>query len=293
MSVVHRDPHSGYMTTGHEWNGITELNTPVPRVVIFFVILTHLIALLIWILLPAWPLGRTYTEGVLGYDQRVAVTQDLQRADAGREDWSKKMEKASFAEVQADPKLMRVVRETGKGLFGDNCAACHGRDARGHPGFPNLMAKSMIWGSDPAAIVETIGVGVNSAHPQSRVSQMPSFGRDKILAEPDIEKVAAYVRSLSQREVVNATPPATLKAGKELFATNCSPCHGDDAKGKPEMGAPNLSDTVWLYGGDAATVKQTLWGGRTGHMPTWESRLSAVQRKILALYIVDMRGRVQ
>jgi len=290
MSAAERDPHTGHMTTGHEWNGIIELNTRVPRAVYFFLIVTALFAIGYWILMPAWPLGTTYTKGLLGVDQRTTVADALQAAALDRATWEKRIAGESFEQIQADPQLMSVVRQTGHTLFGDNCAACHGRDAQGQAGsgtgFPNLTTASWLWGGTPDQIAETIRVGINSTHTDTRVGQMLAFGRDGILPRGDVENVVAYVRSLSQPG--DATPEQ-IAAGKGVFAKNCASCHGDLAGGKTDVGAPNLTDASWIYGGDLASVFTTVWGGRQGHMPTWEARLSAVDRKILALYLVDLR----
>lgn len=286
MSVEERDAHTGYLTTGHEWNGIKELNTPVPRPVYFFLILAFLFAVGYWILMPTWPIGTSYTKGLLGFDQRVFVTEDVKQAAAERAAWTDRIEKESFADIQKDPQLMQDVRETGKTLFGDNCAACHGRQATGGKGFPNLTTNSWLWGGSPEQIAETIKVGINSTHPESRTSQMPAFGRDGILQRNDIEKVVAYLRSLSGASGAQA---GDVTAGQKIFADNCASCHGDDAKGNSETGAPNLTDRFWIYGGDPETIYSTVWGGRQGHMPTWEARLSPVERKILALYTADLR----
>ena len=183
MAVEERDPYTGYMTTGHEWNGIKELNTPVPRPVYFFLIVTALFSVVYWVLMPAWPLGVTYTKGLLGIDQRNTVTESLKQAALERGVWTKRIEAGSFKEIQADPKLMEMVRQTGRTLFGDNCAACHGSNAQGGHGFPNLTTASWLWGGDPESIAETIRVGINSAHPQTRTSQMMAFGRDQTAEE--------------------------------------------------------------------------------------------------------------
>ena len=289
MATEERDAYTGYMTTGHEWNGIKELNTPVPRPVYFFLSLAVLFSLVYWVLMPTWPLGVTYTKGLLGIDQRNTVQESLHEATLERSVWTDKIAKESFAQIQADPRLMEIVRQTGRTLFGDNCAACHGRDARGGPGFPNLTTASWLWGGDPDAIAETIRVGINSPNKDTRTSQMPAFGRDQMLPAADIEKIIAYVRTLSDPAAANDAKPGVVDAGKALFAANCTPCHGDDAKGKTDTGAPNLTDKFWIYGGDPQTIATTLWGGRQGHMPTWEGRLSLVDRKILALYLVDKR----
>jgi cytochrome c oxidase cbb3-type subunit 3 len=290
MAVEERDPHTGYLTTGHEWNGITELNTPVPRAVYFFLIATALFALGYWVLMPAWPIGVTYTKGLLGIDQREIVSRSLAQAALDRSVWTRRIEAESFEAIRADDRLMTVVRETGRTLFGDNCAACHGLNAKGNPGFPNLTTAAWLWGGSPEAIAETIRVGVNSTHPRTRSSQMLAFGRDKMLQRQDIENVVAYVRTLSNPAAAKEAPAASIAAGRKVFADNCASCHGDGGKGNREGGAPDLTDQVWLYGGDAPTIYRTVWGGRQGHMPTWEGRLSALDRKILTLYLVDLRA---
>jgi cytochrome c oxidase cbb3-type subunit 3 len=276
------------MTTGHEWNGITELNTPVPRAVYAFLAAAAVFAAVYWVLMPAWPTGWDYTKGLLGYDQRTAVAQNLRAAALERAAWTGRIAAADFAAIAADPALMRIVRETGRTLFGDNCAACHGRDATGNRGFPNLTTNSWLWGGSPEAIAETIRVGINSGHPDSRTSQMPAFGSDGVLRRGEIEAVAAFVKSLSAPATARGHE-ATVAAGEKLFAANCAACHGEKAVGNPDMGTPNLTDRFWIYGGEPDVIEQTVWGGRQGHMPSWESRLSGVERKILALYLVDLR----
>ena len=138
MGLEKRDPVTGRMTTGHEWNGIEELDTPVPRIVLFFLAATALFALGYWILMPAWPLGWTYTRGLLGFDQREVVTRQVEDAASGRSAWADRIVGLEFSEARADPDLMRIVDETGRTLFGDNCAVCHGVGGRGSRGFPDL-----------------------------------------------------------------------------------------------------------------------------------------------------------
>ena len=289
MAVTERDPHTGYLTTGHEWNGIKELNTPVPRAVYFFLGAAALFSLIAWILYPAFPLGWTYTKGLLGIDQRTTVNQALRRAALERDGWTKRIAAESYQVIQADPALMTIVRQSGRTLFGDNCAVCHGIDAKGNKGFPNLTAASLLWGGDADSIAETIRVGINSAHPKTRVTQMLAFGQ--ILPRADLDNVVAYVQSLSDATAASKIPAQKLEQGKTVFAANCASCHGDDGKGKTDLGAPNLTDRDWIYGGDELTIFASIWHGRQGHMPTWENRLSPVERKILALYLVDLRSR--
>ena len=288
MGIGERDPHTGHMTTGHEWNGITELNTPVPRPVYVFLAAAALFAIVYWVLMPAWPTGASYTRGLLGYDQRSAVTESLHEAALDRAVWTKKIAAEGFEAIAADPALMDTVRQTGRALFGDNCAACHGREATGNTGFPNLTTASWLWGGSPEAIAETIRVGINSAHPGSRTSQMPAFGRDGVLPRTEVENVVAYVKSLSEPASARGHE-ASVAAGQKVFASTCAACHGEQGAGNPELGTPNLADRFWIYGGDPETIFKTVWGGRQGHMPTWEARLTPVERKILALYVYDLR----
>jgi len=285
MAVEERDPVSGRRTTGHEWNGIKELDTPIPRGVLIFLILTHVFAVLWWMLMPTWPLGTTYTKGLLQLDQRRTVEAQLVDAVARRAAWTDRIEAASFEEIQADRQLMAIVESTGHRLFGDNCAACHGIGGTGGAGFPNLTAGSWLWGGDVETIAETIRVGINSEHPDTHFSEMPAFGRDGILERDEVANVAAYVHSLAAPEAAGAGNADAVAAGEEIFLANCAACHGEDARGSEDMGAPDLTDASWIYGGDLRTITATVHGGRQGHMPTWEGRLSDTEIRILALYV--------
>lgn len=292
MSVGERDPHTGHMTTGHDWNGIKELNTPVPRPVWFFLIATFLFSVVLWILMPTWPLGLTYTKGLLGIDQRDVVTEDVQQAAARRaSDWADEIAARDFASIQSDEALMGTVRETGRTLFGDNCLVCHGAEARGGPGFPSLTGGAWLWGGSPEEVAETIRVGINSDHPETRVSQMLAFGRDQMLDRQAILDVTAYVQSLSGAGSAGTGDTATLAAGKTVFTENCAACHGDDGRGMKEMGAPDLTDDLWIYGGNRDAIYRSIFHGRQGHMPHWEGRLSEVDRKVLTLYLLDLGGQ--
>lgn len=276
-----RDTVTGRMTTGHEWNGIEELDTPVPKVVFFFLALAFLFSLICWLLFPTFPLIATYTKGLLGVDQQQLVTDQVKEAAAERAGWENDILSKSFAQVQSDPALMQKVQETGRTLFQDNCAACHGVNATGGPGFPDLTSKTWLWGGDIDSIAETIRVGINSTADDTRVSQMLAFGREGILDHAKILDVVAYVRSLSGA----SADAARVEAGREVFAANCASCHGEAGKGMQDVGAPDLTDRFWIYGGDTQSIYTTVHGGRQGHMPHWEGRLSETSRKILALYV--------
>jgi cytochrome c oxidase cbb3-type subunit 3 len=286
MSAPERDPVSGQPTTGHEWNGNTELDTPVPRGVLMFLVVTHIFAVLWWLLMPTWPLGWTYTQGLLGWNQHQLTKQAIQSNEARRASWTKQIETLPFDQIQANEQLMSVVMQTGHRLFGDNCSACHGRDAKGNGNYPDLTDDDWLWGNgSPEAIAETMRVGINSPHPESRISQMPAFGRDQMLSGAEVRTVATYVYSLTHPESSTPDKVAQIDAGHELFMTNCAGCHGDKGTGDPEAGVPNLADNFWLYGGDLATIITTIHGGRQGHMPTWDERLTPADIKILALYV--------
>lgn len=290
MSVDERDPHSGHRTTGHEWNGIKELNTPVPRAVWFFLIATALFAVGYWVLMPAWPIGRTHTRGLLNFDQRAVVSRQITRASQDRAVWTRRIVELDIDHIRADPALMRAVREDGHRLFGDNCAACHGSDGRGGKGFPNLIDRDWLWDGAPDAIAKTIAVGVNSpASKDTRVSQMLAFGRDGMLESDAVRAVADYVRYLSDPTIARGVGARSVAAGRTVFAANCVACHGPDARGNQALGAPNLTDRTWLYGGDAQSVYTTIFDGRQGEMPAWGERLSPVDRKILLVWLLDKR----
>ena len=288
MAVEELDSVSGHVTTGHEWNGIKELDTPVPRGVLMFLIITHLFAVISWCVMPTWPLGTTYTRGWLGTDQRKMVEETLVQAKDARAPWVSAIEKSSFDEIRANPHLMQVVRTTGHQLFGDNCAACHGRDGKGRDNYPNLAGHDWIWGGGPERIAETLRFGVNSRHAKSRVSQMPAFGRDAMLDPTQVRTVAVYVHSLSNPSASTPQTIGTIEAGRQVFLTYCAACHGEDAKGNTDMGAPNLTDQYWIYGGDLEKIVTTIHGGRQGHMPTWDERLTPAEIKILALYVYSL-----
>jgi cytochrome c oxidase cbb3-type subunit 3 len=290
MAIEEIDQITGRRTTGHIWNGIKELDTPIPRGVLLFLIVTHLFALLWWILLPAWPLGTTYTKGLIGGDQKQTVERKIVAAATSRVPWTAKIEKASFDEIRADGQLMTKVNSSGHQLFGDNCAACHGRDGKGGQNYPDLTDNDWLWGGEPEQIVETLTVGVNSRHSNSRVSQMPAFGADEMLDRKQVTDVAAYVYSLSN-SATSEEITGDIQAGRELFKNTCASCHGDNAKGKSDLGAPNLTDASWVYGGTLSRIVETVHGGRQGHMPTWDERLTPAEIKILALYVSGMGER--
>lgn len=291
MEVNERDPVTGRETTGHEWNGIKELDTPVPRGVLLFLIVTHIWAIAWWFFAPTWPLGTTYTKGLLGFDQKQIVEEQIVDGQRERAAWTARIENESYDTILADEGLMRIVRSTGRQLFGDNCAACHGNDGRGRANYPDLTDDDWLWGGGPELIEQTMRVGINTQHPDSRIAQMPSFGRDEMLEREQVRSVAAYVYSLTNPDYSTPETLERITAGQEVFATTCAACHGEDAKGNRDVGAPNLTDAYWVYGGDMQTIIASVHGGRQGHMPTWDERLTGTEIRMLSLYVHDLGTR--
>lgn len=256
---------------------------------VLFLITMGVFALGWTLLMPSWPYGTGYFKGLLGVDQKQAVAKSIKEATAERANWMTRIEKEDLAQIQSDTDLMRTVREDGRTLFGDNCAACHGANARGNKGFPNIAESPMLWGDDPQTVLQTVTDGINGADPNTRVSQMLAFGRDGMLTQEQVSLLAGFVTSLSDPAMVTDKNKEDIAKGKDLFVTNCVACHGKDAKGLVESGAPNLSDQYWIYGGSRGDIYQTIFSGRQGHMPSWGARLTPAQIKIITLYLLDLR----
>lgn len=281
------DHVSGHSTTGHEWDGIKELNTPLPRWWVLTFYATILWAVAYWVVYPAWPLVSGYTAGLLNYTNRAAVSKDLAELEAIRGDKMKVLAGAALAEIEKDPNLLSLARARGKTVFADNCAPCHGSGAAGAKGYPNLNDDDWLWGGSLEQISQTIQFGARSGNPKAHESQMLAFGRDGILKPEEIATVANYVRSLSGLSTETGVSAAT---GKKIFEDNCAACHGKDGKGNQEMGAPNLTDQLWLYGSDQAAIVETITNGRAGVMPAWADRLDPVTIKALTVYVHSLGG---
>jgi cytochrome c oxidase cbb3-type subunit 3 len=280
------DAQSGTETTGHEWDGIKELNTPLPRWWLWVFYATVIWSVGYWVLYPAWPTLTGYTQGVLNQSQRDDVAKAVQALKAQRAELGQKLAAASLEQIEADPNLLQFAREAGKSAFGDNCATCHGSGAQGFKGYPNLNDDVWLWGGKLDDIKKTITVGVRSTHPDTRVSLMPAFGKDKMLEPAQINDVVEYVVSLSGGKADGQA----ASRGAQLFADNCASCHGAEGKGMREFGAPNLTDKEWLYGGSREDIKAQVVNGRNGVMPTWGSRLDPITIDALAVYVHSLGG---
>ncbi len=281
------DAVSGTSTTGHEWDGIKELNTPLPRWWLLTFYATIIWAIGYWVVYPAWPMISGYTSGVLGYSSRASVAVDLANLEKLRGAKMAVLATIPVGEIEKDPALLALARARGKAAFGDNCAPCHGTGAAGAKGFPNLNDDDWLWGGKIDQIMQTIEFGARSGHAKAHEGNMLAFGKDGVLKPDEIVTVANYVRSLSGLPTRQGYDKAK---GEKIFAENCAACHGEQGKGNQELGAPNLTDKIWLYGSDEATVIETITNGRGGVMPAWATRLDTPTIKALAVYVHSLGG---
>ncbi|HZJ11269.1 MAG TPA: cytochrome-c oxidase, cbb3-type subunit III [Methyloceanibacter sp.] len=286
MAREEDDTSTDAKTTGHEWDGIAELNNPLPKWWLYTFYVCIVWAIGYWILYPAWPLVSNYTRGTLGYSQREIVAEDLVQAQAAKSGFRDRIAESDLATINADPELMNFALAGGAAAFGDNCAPCHGRGAQGFAGYPNLRDDAWLWGGSLDAIHKTISHGIRADDPETRNTQMPAFGKLGMLKPDQVGDVAEYVLSLSG----NADDEAAAARGAPIFATNCAACHGAEGKGNQALGAPNLADELWLYGGDKATVVETVTNSRGGIMPAWTGRLDPATIKELAIYVHSLGG---
>src|SRR5271157_4263818 len=231
------DAATGTATTGHDWDGIKELNTPLPKWWLYILYATMIWAFGYWILYPAIPLPGGHTSGLLGWSSRGAVTADLQDLAAQRSAMVNLLNKSTLQQINADPKLAEFACAYGRSAFGNNCAPCRGSGGQGSKGYPNLNADRWLWGGTLDQIQATITHGARSGDPDGHEGNMPDFGKSGVLTKDQVNAVADYVVSLSSP----AAAGADVAAGKKVFVENCTPCHGDNAKGNPEVGAPNLT----------------------------------------------------
>lgn len=281
------DAVTGVTTTGHSWDEIQELNNPLPRWWLWAFYASIVWAALYCIAYPAWPLVSSYTKGVLGWSSREAVEVDLSALKDMRSGMTAKLAENSLEDIKQNPELFAFARAQGKAAFGDNCAPCHGAGGGGAKGYPNLNDDDWLWGGSLAEIEHTIRFGARSTDDQGHQGSMPAFGRDGMLKREEISHVADYVRSLSG---LPTDKGADLAAGAKVFAENCAACHGDKGQGSKELGAPNLSDKIWLFGSDKAEIVEGLMNGRGGVMPAWHGRLDDTTIKALTLYVHSLGG---
>ncbi len=277
-----RDEFSGTETTGHNWNGITELDTPMPRWWLWTLYLTIIWGFGYMILYPAWPMISGATPGVLGYSSRGEVAADIAKFNEMNAPLDTAIVAAELTEIASDADLRNYAINGGGAVFRTYCSQCHGAGAAGAPGYPNLLDDDWLWGGDVEAIHQTIAHGIRSdTDDDTRYSEMPAF--DDILSDEEVTNVAAYVGALSGG--VGADHP-----GAEVFADNCASCHGDDGLGMRDQGAPNLADAIWLWGGSPEVIEATVRYSRYGQMPPWTGRLTEAEIRQVAVYVHSLGG---
>lgn len=283
----HVDELTGIGTTGHEWDGIRELDNPLPRwwLIIFYASIA--ISIVYWVLMPAWPLVTSHTRGILNYTDRAQVASDISALKATRGPNFDLLQSADLSNLDQSSELFRFAQAAGASAFGDNCATCHGSGAQGFKGYPSLQDDVWIWGGALSDIEHTLQVGIRADHPETRYSQMPAYGRDEILPAATIDDVTEYVIQIS-----GGAPRSVDMAarGAITYAEQCAVCHAADGGGDRSQGAPSLKDQVWLYGGTREEIRTQIWEGRGGVMPAWSGRLDEGTIRALAIYVHSLGG---
>lgn len=283
---IEKDSVTGRSTTGHDWDGLKELNTPLPKWWLYTWLATIAWALVWFVLYPSVPYFTGYFPGVLGYSQRRAVDADVRALADQRGVFMDKIKVLSLAEVQKDPQLLAVATTAGRIAFANNCQPCHGAGGQGQVGFPSLADDVWLWGGKPDEILQTITHGIRSGDADAHASQMPRFGVDGVLKPDQIQQVADFVMTLYG----SGKDGEDVSAGKKLFAENCAACHGDNGQGNRDFGAPPLKSAIHLYGDTRDVVVGQITNPRMSVMPAWNTRLDEATIKSLALYVHGLGG---
>ncbi len=274
-------------TTGHSWDGIEEFDNPMPRWWLWTFYATIIWAIGYTVAYPAWPGIQSATAGVLGWNSRALVAEEIAAVNEANAPINSRLEEIELASITTDPELNGYAVSAGSAVFKTWCAQCHGAGAAGAKGYPNLLDDDWLWGGSMEDIHATIAHGIrNEESDDARYSEMPAFGRDELLEKEEIDQVVNYVMSLSG-EPQDADKVAP---GAAIFADNCASCHMEDGTGDRSQGAPNLADAIWLYGGDHATLTETVYNSRYGVMPNWNARLTEAQVRAVTAYVHQLGG---
>lgn len=283
----HVDAATGVETVGHEWDGIEELDNPLPRWWLWSFYLSILFAIGYVIVYPAIPMRHSGTPGLWKWTSRGALAAETAQAEKERTPVLNALAATSIAQLPDNPQLMQAAIAGGRAAFRVNCVQCHGAGAAGSKGYPNLNDDDWLWGGDLKTIETTITHGIRfPGDAATRQSMMPNFGRDAILSPDQVNDVASFVRSLSGKEGRGAA----VVRGATIFAANCAVCHGPEGRGGRQVGAPNLADAIWLYGGSHDEVVASVTNAHAGVMPAWGQRLDPVTIKMLAAYVHSLGG---
>lgn len=284
---VEIDATSGVQTTGHEWDGIKELDNPMPRwwLLTFYGCILFAIGYMIYY--PSIPLWEGSTMGISDQTNRMVLKQDLDKLNQSRAHIISALETTELDDISKNEELMRFAVSSGASLFKVHCSQCHGSGAAGNSGYPNLDDDDWLWGGDINTIFTTISHGVRNIDDEdARFSEMPAFGRDELLDKSQISAVSEYVLKLSKQNY----DPALAEKGKTIFADQCAACHGDEGTGNREVGGPNLADSIWLYGGERAQIIAQVNKPKMGVMPSWIHRLGEANVKQLAVFVHNLGG---
>jgi len=274
-------------TTGHEWDGIQEFNNPLPRWWLWVFYATIIWGIWYTIAYPAWPGIKDATSGYMGWSTRANVAESIAEAEAANAEINQRLVSAELAQIPEKPELASYASSAGDAVFKTWCAQCHGSGAAGAKGYPNLLDNAWLWGGTMEEIHYTISHGIrNEDDPDARYSQMPAFG--EILSDQEIEQVVNYVMTLSPS--YDPQDASLAEAGEGVYLDNCAACHMEDGTGDQFQGAPNLTDAIWLYGGDYETVKHTVVNSRFGVMPPWTDRLSDAEIRAVTAYVHQLGG---
>ncbi len=273
-------------TTGHEWDGIKELNNPLPLWWLWIFYATIIVAIIYFVIMPTFPLVSSYTAGTLNQSDRVNVEAAVNAARLERVERGAGLGDSSMEQIRSDTSLLEYGLAAGEAAFGDNCATCHGRGSQRIAGYPYLHDDVWLWGGTLDEIRQTIRFGIRADHDQTRFSQMPAFLSDGILTDDQVGDLADFVMSLSG----SGGEFDAINRASSLFALHCASCHGEQGLGDQAQGAPNLSDRDWLYGGDRTTIIETISFSRYGVMPAWETRLDPITVRALAVYVHSLGG---
>lgn len=282
------DEATGTSTVGHEWDGIEELDTPMPRWWLWTFYATIVWGLAYVVLYPAWPMVDSATRGVLGWSSRGDLAKEMAADAKRRAPTVNAIAATAITDLPAKPELMQAAVQGGGAAFRVHCVQCHGAGGAGVKKlYPSLTDDDWLWGGDLATIEYTVTHGIrNPDHKATRTSLMPAFGRDGILDAAQIGDVVSFVRTISRQEKVSASS----SRGAALFADNCAVCHGAGGEGGRQVGAPKLTDAIWLYGGDRDSLTATITQPRNGVMPRWGGRLDPVTIKMLSAYVYSLGG---
>lgn len=274
-------------TTGHSWDGIEEFNNPLPRWWLWTFYATIIWGIAYTIAYPAWPLVNSATRGLLGQNTRADVAAEIARFEAANAPIEARLVAADLDAIKDDPELNNFAQNAGGAVFRTWCAQCHGSGAQGARGYPNLNDNDWLWGGTLEDIHTTVTHGIrNSTDPDARYSEMPRFGADGLLEPEQISQVVEYVLQISGQD----HDAALAAEGATVFAENCAACHGEDGTGDRAVGAPNLTDRIWLYGGDRAAITETVTYARFGVMPAWAGRLSEADIRAVSVWVHSRGG---